>query len=118
MLDEGTVAALKSHRVRRASERLLPGAGKATAEDWIFADVEGHPYHPNAVSQRLNRKVKDAGIKHIGIHGLRHTGATLAIVAGVPAKVVSAAARALLVSITLDTYSHVLPAMDEHAVQQ
>ncbi len=48
-------------------------------------------------------------------HDLRHTHATLALQAGIHPKVVSARLGHATVSITLDTYSHAIPAMQEEA---
>mgnify|MGYP001235262641 CR=1 FL=1 len=46
-------------------------------------------------------------------HGPRHAFATLGLVAGIPAKIVSEALGHSTVGITLDLYSHVLPSMEE-----
>ena len=46
---------------------------------------------------------------------LRHTHATLALQAGIHPKVVSERLGHATISITLDTYSHAIPAMQEEA---
>ena len=51
----------------------------------------------------------------IRLHDLRHTHATLALQAGVHPKVVSERLGHATVSITMDTYSHAIPAMQEEA---
>jgi integrase len=51
----------------------------------------------------------------IRLHDLRHTHATLALQAGIHRKVVSEHLGHTTVSITLDTYSHAIPAMQEEA---
>lgn len=51
----------------------------------------------------------------IRLHDLRHTHATLALQAGVHPKVVSERLGHATVSITLDTYSHAIPALQEEA---
>ena len=51
----------------------------------------------------------------IRLHDVRHSYATAALTAGIPAKVVSERLGHANVSITLDTYSHVIPGMDEDA---
>jgi integrase len=43
----------------------------------------------------------------------RHSYATAALAAGVPAKVVSERLGQANIAITMDTYSHVLPGLDE-----
>jgi integrase len=49
------------------------------------------------------------------LYDLRHTGATLALAAGVPPKVVSEQLGHASAAFTLDVYSHVLPHMQEQA---
>jgi len=59
--------------------------------------------------------VKKAMLPTIALHDLRHTHATLALQAGIHSKVVSERLGDATVSITLDTYSHAIPAMQEEA---
>ncbi len=51
----------------------------------------------------------------IRLHALRHTHTTLALRAGIHPKVVSERLGHASVSITLDTYSHAIPALQEEA---
>ena len=55
------------------------------------------------------------GARH---HDLRHTHATLMLKAGVHPKVVSERLGHSNIGITLDIYSHVLPGMQEAAVEK
>lgn len=56
-----------------------------------------------------------AGLPYIKLHGLRHTHATLMLRAGVHPKVVQERLGHSSIAITLDTYSHAVPAMQEDA---
>ena len=58
-----------------------------------------------------------SGVPTIRLHDVRHTHATLALRAGVHPKIVSERLGHATVSITLDTYSHVLPSLQEEAAQ-
>ena len=60
--------------------------------------------------------VKEAGVPSIKFHGLRHTAATLALIAGVDVKTVSFRLGHSKTSITLDLYSHVVPELQKAAV--
>jgi Phage integrase family len=51
----------------------------------------------------------------IRLHDLRHSYATAALAAGIPAKVVSERLGHATIAITMDTHSHVLPGLDERA---
>ena len=52
------------------------------------------------------------------LYSLRHTAATLALSAGVPAKVVSEQLGHASSAFTLDVYSHVLPHMQAEAAER
>ena len=59
--------------------------------------------------------MKRTKLSKIQLHGLRHTHATIALEAGVHPKVVSDRLGHATVSITLDIYSHAVPALSEQA---
>lgn len=54
----------------------------------------------------------------IRLYDLRHTAATLSLATGVPVKLVSEMLGHSGVALTLGVYSHVLPHMQEEAVQR
>jgi len=56
-----------------------------------------------------------AGLPKIRLHDVRHSYATAALAAGIPAKVVSERLGHANIAITMDTYSHVLPGLDAQA---
>ena len=82
---------------------------------YICSKEDGTPYHPEVVSRFFRQAVKEAKLPTIRPHDLRHTHATLALRAGIHPKVVSERLGHATVSITLDTYSHAIPAMQEEA---
>lgn len=84
-------------------------------EDLVFAKENGTPLHPDSFSDAFFRHAKAAGLPRIRFHDLRHTHATLALAAGIHPKVVSERLGHASITITLDTYSHAIPAMQETA---
>jgi integrase len=69
-----------------------------------------------AIGQNEYRKlVKQAGVRLIKFHGLRHTCATLLLQVGVPIKVVQERLGHKRIEITLNTYAHALPSMQQDA---
>lgn len=113
-LDSGTVAVLKAWRSRLAAERLA--AGEAwTDSGRVFVDELGVPPHPETVTGWWAEAVKRAGLRHIRLHDARHTAATLALRAGVPAKVVTQRLGHSSVTTTLSIYQHVTQDDDQAA---
>ena len=82
---------------------------------FVFHRGDGLPYHPDFISQSFERAVKNSGQPRIRLHDVRHTHATLALRAGIHPKVVSERLGHANISITLDVYSHAIPAMEEEA---
>jgi len=116
-LDDGTVRALRAHRSRQAEERLRAGSSY-NEQGLAFADELGDFVHPDGFSKRFKRLQVAAGLPVIRFHDLRHTHATMALQAGIHPRVVSERLGHSTVSMTLDTYSHVLPAMQEDAAER
>jgi integrase len=71
--------------------------------------------HPDEFSKAFARHVKAAGLPKLSVHGLRHTHASLALAAGVHPKVISERLGHSTISLTLDTYSHSIPSLQEEA---
>src|SRR5450759_4296252 len=113
-IDPGTVEVLKAQAARQLDEQ----------NDWdeawtdsglVFTLENGAALDPESVSRYFRLAVKKAMLPTIRLHDLRHTHATLALQAGIHPKVVSERLGHATISITLDTYSHALPAMQAEA---
>jgi integrase len=82
----------------------------------IFASEVGEPLDRRYITtHRFKPLVKRAGLPGIRFHDLRHTCATLLLGKNVNPKVVSEMLGHASIAITLDTYSHVLPDMQDSA---
>lgn len=115
-LDPGTVAVLRAHKALRAQDRLIIGTtGSADVDDLVFTRADGRPYHPERLSRSFKTRVRAAGLPDIRLHDLRHTWATLALQAGIPAKIVQDRLGHSTVAITLNIYSHVTPQLQSDA---
>lgn len=115
-LDAGTVAALREHRKKQAAERLLMGAGW-TDLDLVFCHVDGTLLHPERFTRGFSEIVRRLGLPAIRLHDLRHGWATLALRAGIHPKVVQERLGHSNISITIDTYSHVVPGLHKAAAE-
>lgn len=107
-------------RQRRAEQKTQGDLlGKpSTDNDFVFAHPDGTPLDPSTVSHALANIIRKAGLPHIRLHDLRHTHATVMLKASVHPKVVSERLGHSSIRITLDTYSHVLPGIQEAAAQR
>ena len=84
--------------------------------DLIFTTARGEPINEEyLVKKHFKPLLRDAGLPNIRLYDLRHTCATLALAVGVAPKVVSEQLGHASAAFTLDTYSHVLPHMQEEA---
>ena len=72
---------------------------------------------PREVTRAFTRHVLAADLPVIRLHDLRHTHATLALAAGVHPKVVQERLGHANIAITLDTYPHAVPALEEQAAR-
>ena len=82
---------------------------------FVFTKPNRSPIDPEKVTKACAKVVKAAGLKGVRLHDLRHTHASLMLKAGVNPKVVSKRLGHASVNITLNTYSHVLPGLQEDA---
>jgi hypothetical protein len=81
----------------------------------VFCWPDGRPLHPDNVTGWFERHAKAAGLPRIRLHDVRHSYATAALAAGVPAKVISERLGHASVAFTLQVYGHVIPGMDAAA---
>jgi integrase len=112
-----TVDALRAHKVEQAKARLKMGQIYQD-QDLVFPKEDGLPWAPDAFSTAFAAFVRNSGLAHVRLHDLRHSHATQLLKQGVHPKVVSERLGHSKISITLDTYSHVLPGMQEDAAQK
>jgi len=104
--------------LRRMKDKThAPGEACDTAfADLIFNTAHGDPVNEEyLVKKHFKPLLREAGLPNIRLYDLRHTSATLALTVGVAPKVVSEQLGHASAAFTLDTYSHVLPHMQDEA---
>lgn len=118
------VRALREWRVKQVEERVEIGS-EYENNDFVFATEFGKPLHGENLTRRNFHRIMAAA--KLGtwegkrfrpafrVYDLRHTCATLLLLKGESAKVVSERLGHASIVLTLDTYSHVLPDMQEAA---
>lgn len=117
LLPTQALSALQSHRYRQNHEILAAGP-RYERNDLIFANAFGRPMDIAKVRRCFKAALKKAGLKDVRLYDARHTHATLLMGEGVNPKVVSERLGHTNIGITLDTYSHVLPTMQQSAVER
>ena len=85
----------------------------------MFPNEWGKPMDLSRVNRALKKTLSEAGIgKHIRVHDLRHTAASMALMKGIPGKVVQEMLGHSHYSTTMDIYSHVDQGMHLEASKQ
>ena len=116
-LTQGAVEALQAHLSRQLQEMERMGSLYRPG-GLVFANETGGLINPSNLRNRsFSRLLKHAGLPRIRFHDLRHTCATLLLSRNVNPKIVSEMLGHSSISITLDTYSHVLPTMQGSAIR-
>src|SRR6202165_5165967 len=109
-----TLAALAAQRIDLNRERSQ--VGKLWHEnDLVFPSPDGRPRDLTYLSYTFHRGLKRAGLPRLRIHDLRYTAATHLLTKHVHPKVVQELLGHSTIAITLDTYSHVMPALAKEA---
>lgn len=113
-LDPRTVRVLRNHRAAQDEHMRQLGAVHQD-HDLVFSRPDGSPHHPDLITQAFDRRVARTNVARIRLHDLRHTHATLLLMAGVPPKVVSERLGHASIAFTMDIYAHVIPGMQATA---
>lgn len=105
---------LEKHR-KQQQEEFLKNGRPETDQGLVFTNAKCQPYRPTSVTIAFSKLVEKAGVKKITFHGMRHTHATKLIEDGVNIKAVSERLGHSNISITLNTYAHVMPRIAREA---
>ncbi len=110
--------ALRKHRTRQLETKLKAGSSWQE-HDYVFCTSVGTHLNPSKdVLDELKKLLNQAGLPDIRFHDLRHSAATLLLSEGVHPKVVQEMLGHSTISMTMDVYSHVLPSMQQDAVNR
>ena len=108
---------LRRYKAEREVECLLLGKPLGDA-DLVFSNTNGVAIDPGTLTHNFARIARKAGLPGTRFHDLRHTFATLMFMAGIHPKIVSEMLGHSSVSFTLDTYSHVVPTLQQAAMKR
>ena len=101
------IPVLKEHKIRQEEEKKE--AGSAWKENnLVFPSNIGTYTEPRRVNTTMNKITDAAGLDRFTFHSLRHTFATRMLEANISAKIVQDVLGHSDVTLTLNTYSHVI----------
>jgi integrase len=115
-LPPSAILVLKKHRETQKLERTLLGV-PLTDDELVFSQFDGRPLRPNTVTRAWAMLAARAGVKVIRLHDARHTHASLMLKQGIHPKIVQERLGHASIQITLDTYSHVAPGLQQAAAE-
>lgn len=113
-LSSQAVAVLRDHRRTQAEHWLAVGPAYAE-QGLVFAGPTGRALDGGNARRAFSRITREAGLDPLRFHDLRHATATLLLGRSIHPKIVADMLGHSQISITLDLYSHVTPAMHEAA---
>jgi len=116
-IPEVVVKALRRHRARQSEDRLAAGSGWQDS-GLIFTSRVGTPIEPRNMIRAFKGLLKKAGLPAARFHDLRHTAASILLAQGVHPRAVMEILGHSRISLTMDTYSHVMPSVLREAADK
>ena len=110
-LPDETMQLLRKYQVWQNTERLRLGEYYQN-RNYLFAQDNGGPMHPDSVTDWMNKFSKRHELPHINPHAFRHTMASMLYFNGVDSVSISKRLGHAQVSTTANIYAHVMEAAD------
>ncbi|MFJ2722767.1 tyrosine-type recombinase/integrase [Streptomyces sp. NPDC087437] len=111
-LPKHCMRALTQHRAQQGRERKVAGKKWQLApgqpDGLIFTTTTGRVTDPRSLNRMLTILCRDAGVRRVRVHDLRHTCASLLLAQGVDARTIMETLGHSTITMTLDTYAHVM----------
>ncbi|MFE4589814.1 site-specific integrase [Streptomyces laurentii] len=112
-LPKRCVNALQAHRTKQDEERLVAGAKWKPLDHHpsglVFTTATGRATDPRSLNRMLTVLCAKAKVRRVRVHDLRHTCASLLLAQGVDARIIMETLGHSTITMTLDTYAHVMP---------
>ena len=112
-----TCLVLREHRDKQGALSTMRGK-RLEDSDLVFSQSDGAPLLPDSITHAWVKLARSVGLRGIRLHDARHTHASLLLKQGVHPKVVQERLGHASIAITLDTYSHVAPGLQEAAAKR
>ncbi|GAA2418019.1 site-specific integrase [Streptomyces glaucosporus] len=106
------VAALREHQAVQRTERAAAGLKwdplPHQPSGLVFTTPTGRPTDPRSMNRMLTVLCRNANVRRVRVHDLRHTCASLLLAQGVDARTIMETLGHSTITMTLDTYAHVM----------
>jgi integrase len=117
-LPDSVVRALRMHRARQAQERLAAGMSWKD-QDLVFTNRSGRPIEPILLHRDYKALLKKTGLPlSLRFHDLRHSAASLLLAQGVHPRAIMELLGHSSITVTMNVYGHVMPAMMRDAADK
>jgi len=90
----------------------------AVVSPFVFTGTVGQPLRHTVVIRALDAALSAAGVPRVTFHALRHTAASLLLAQGTHPRVVMELLGHSTIALTMNTYSHVIPALEREAADR
>jgi len=116
-LPDSVVRSLKAHRVRQIQDRLAAGLSWQDT-GLVFTSRNGRPLEPILLHRDYKNLLERAALPNMRFHDLRHSAASLLLAQGVHPRAIMELLGHSSITVTMNVYGHVLPAMMREAADK
>lgn len=116
-LPPSMTAILRKEKVNFFKKQLEYGVGKKK-DDYVLCKSDGQPYKPFTIDNKWRKFTEKNNIRHIKLHGLRHTNASLLLSKNVNPKQVQKQLGHSDYGTTMNIYAHVMQGMETESAQK
>jgi integrase len=123
-LDAISIKVLKKWRKVQAAERLEWGPAYVNPVDedgqpfnLVFTREDGSPLDPGRTYSQFVKLVREAGLSHLKLHGLRHLNISLQLEAGVSETVIAVRVGHTSPTLIRSTYGHLIGTVGQRAAE-
>jgi len=109
---------LREHQENQNNLRLCLGYPVSIDSDLVFSHYDKNPLLPSSITHAWTKLARRCGLHGVRLHDARHTHASLLLKQGVHPKIVQERLGHGSIQITLDTYSHVAPGLQQAAANK
>lgn len=111
-LPQRCIAALRVRASEQQAERVAAGKEGCPLphqpDGLVFTTTTGRPAEPRGLNRMLTVLCRQAGVRRVRVHDLRHTCASLLLAQGVDARTIMETLGHSTITLTLNTYAHVM----------